>query len=273
MRVNTGNPFYQPHARPSTINSIISSSLCDLDATQQLSFTGSGQSWANMVLSPADGSTRSAYNFILGDTGAVGSNDPTFIGSPNANRSYFALDGGDRFLFAGNNTSFIKSLPRTVGGTDFWMALAFRYASPPTGAALFSCKSTSTTQGIALVTTSDRLQFAQYGDTASSATVSAAGQLLVNGTDYLVIVSRLANGLFTRFWVNSRSRQELAHNYNSCATDSTGKFSIGASPGGGSATGNGTRIYAFSMGNSFLDNSSVSKIFDFYNFRHKRVYA
>lgn len=273
MKVNTGNPFYRPRAVNRTLRGIIPSCVCDLDATRQVSYGGSGQNWANMVASPSDGSSRSAYNFVLGDTSAVAGNDPTFTGGVGSPSAYFALDGGDRFLLSGNNTTFIKNMPKSTGGTSFWFTLAFRYASPPSGAALYSCKSTSTTQGITLVTTSDRLQFSQYGDTGSSATVAGSGPLLVNGTHYLVIVSRQAGGTATRFWVNSRSKLDLAHSYNACVTDSTGKFSIGASPGGGSALGSGTRIYGFGMGNGFLDDAAAAKIFDLYNARHGRVYG
>ncbi len=274
MLLSLGRGMSPANSRGLGLTNAAPSCILDLDITQPASFSPADQRWINLIPSPADGANRASYNALLGNDANAASNDPTPYGQPGMASTYFLLDGGDRFSSPDSLTPFIKALPKTTGGTALWFAIAFRYISNGLGQAFFSCKSTSTTAGITLVaTSSDRLQFAQYGDSGVSATSSSSGPLLTNGTDYLVLGSRAANGTVTSLWANTRNKTDLAHSYNVCSSDSSSFMSLGASPGGGSAMAGGTRLYAFAMGGALLDNAAAARLFTLYNARHQRTYA
>ena len=64
----------------------------------------SGQTWANDVASPADGSGQTAYDFYLGSTSSADGNDPTHSGD------YWTFGGDDYFTAASAATAFIKGM-------------------------------------------------------------------------------------------------------------------------------------------------------------------
>jgi hypothetical protein len=62
--------------------------------------------------------------------------------------------------------------------------------------------------------------------------------------------------------------------FNVAALDASGYLTIGGQANGGaSKLPNGTRIYAASMGNSYIDDDDAAKIIATYNARHGRTYA
>ena len=90
----------------------IPKAVFELDAGLSASYSGSGQTWANIVTAPADGSGQTAYDFYRGATNGSEGSDPTFNGSAGANSAneYFSFDGGDYLTLVGSNTTFLNSL-------------------------------------------------------------------------------------------------------------------------------------------------------------------
>lgn len=78
-----------------SIQSIVPEAVFDVDATQSASYGGSGQTWANLVPSPHDGSAQADYDMQLGQTSSASSDDPTFTGTAGTSGAYFSFDGGD----------------------------------------------------------------------------------------------------------------------------------------------------------------------------------
>lgn len=86
------------------LDGVETSTCFDLDATIADSYT-SGQTWANLVETPADGASTSDYNVWLGDDGSATATDPTFTGTAGDSGAYFATDGGDTFRFKNTTTN------------------------------------------------------------------------------------------------------------------------------------------------------------------------
>lgn len=81
------------------------------------------QQWRNLVTSPADGASASAYNFYLGGSASGESSDPTFYGAPGAldATNYFGFDGGDYLSLAGANTAKLNNLHKAGCDFSLWM--------------------------------------------------------------------------------------------------------------------------------------------------------
>ena len=75
---------------PASLQSVIASCCCDLDATVAESYNGLGQTWSNLVVSPADGTSQTDYDFYLGGTSGSDATDPIFTGTPGDSGAYFA---------------------------------------------------------------------------------------------------------------------------------------------------------------------------------------
>ena len=108
------------------LDGLLTGAVFDLDATMLASYNGSGQTWANMIAAPADGSAKTAGDFYRGVNGTATATDPTFTGSAGSQSAYWLHDGFDAFFLAGGNTAFIDSLHRTTGGSDYTFINAYR---------------------------------------------------------------------------------------------------------------------------------------------------
>ena len=268
------SPLHRANADPS-LKSVLSSCVFDLDATKSASYGGSGQAWANLVPVPADGSTRTAYDFYLGTNGSIGATDPTFTGTAGSSAAYFALDGGDVFRIPAM-TAFFNRLHKTTGGTDWWFSLAFRFSSNGSAQNIFATRTSSATTGTVIQSSAaDLVQMGMRGDTSNATTSPSALPALVNGTDYVLIGSFSAAQANFRWWLNSTTKTNASFTPNPSVTDASGTTTIAGSAAAGSSSlmANGTRIYALSMGNAYIDNNEAAKIVAAYNTRHGRVYA
>lgn len=257
-----------------SLKDVISSAVFDLDATKSASYSGSGTTWSNLVLSPADASAQTAYDFYTGD-GVTSTKYPTFTGSAGSAAAYWAFDGGDNFyLKSGTNTTFLNTLHKTTGGSDWWAAFTFRMADD--GGIGFKFWGTSTggsaVYGIADQLTSGDLYRSQQRGAASSLVDSTA--TLSNGTDYIVISSHSHSGNTTRFWISSTTAESKAHTYSTITNDAAYSLKI-ASNGLGTQQflPNGSRMYSFAMGNEYLDNTKAAAIIAHLESRHGRDYT
>lgn len=261
-------------AADKSLKGVIASCVFDLDATKSASYSGTGQIWKNIVPVPADGAAQSAYDFTFGLTDSISTDDAAFTGSAGSASAYFSLDGGDVFRIPAM-TTFLKNLQKTTGGSDWWWAMAFRYASNGNAQTFLSTRLSASTVGISLqISAANQVQLGMRGDTANATTSSSALTALSTNTDYLLIGSFSAGQSF-RWWLNSSTKTAISFVPNTCTTDASGLSTIGgsAATSPGTQMGSGTRIYAVSMGNAYIDNAEAAKIIAAYNARHGRSYA
>ncbi len=259
-------------AAVNSLKDIVSSCVFDLDATKSASYGGSGQTWANLVSAPADGSSQSAYDFVLGDTNAVTTDDPTFTGSAGSSSAYFALDGGDYFdIASGANTNFLRDMHKTTGGSDLWFAIAFRYVDGGSQNTLFGTQAGSGVgMRVYVASSGDQVNVVQRG--GSSSTVSG-GTALTDGADHLVVISHSHGGNNTRIWVNTTTKTNVSQTFSTTTSDAANALSVAANGTHGALLANTTRIYAVAMGNAYIDDAEVALIAAEYNSRHGRSYA
>lgn len=95
-----------------SLQDVVSSCVFDLDASQSASYGGSGDTWANLVTSPADGSAQTAY-----DVTRSGGTKPVWDGS----NLRFTTNGIGYFEIAAN-TTWIESLHRAAASPYSWIA-------------------------------------------------------------------------------------------------------------------------------------------------------
>lgn len=240
-----------------------SSAVFDLDATIVSSYGGTGQTWTNLVPAPADGEASSAYNFTLGTDAAVSTDDPTFTGTAGSPSAYFLFDGGDRVAMAAN-TTFINSLHKTTGGTDFTFGFAFRNID---SSAIRLAGTTFTTGALGAGVTKNTNETIVLVQGNGTSQVSSTGSpTLLDATDYVLLVSCAAGGGNVRYWVNGvRSNGTIA--YNTATGDASGIFRAF------STIITGTRLYGLSMFKQFIGDAEASAILETYRTRHGRAYA
>jgi hypothetical protein len=151
------------------------------------------------------------------------------------------------------------------------MALALQPANV-VSQTVFATNTSTSSVGLRLsLSSTSQMQLGQRGD---SATVSStATPTLVNGTNYLFVLSYDPVSAKRRFWVNTLSKSEATMTFNTTSTDCNGPMTIASAATGSTGMANGTRIYAMAMGNAFIDDADAAKLYTAYNARHGRTYA
>lgn len=256
-----------------SIQSVVSSCVFDLDATQIPSYSGTGQVWSNIVLNPADSEPQTAYNFNLGSGSGSGADDPVFTGTAGTQSAYWALNGSQYFSFAsGSNTTFLNAIQKTTGGTNFWFAIPFRFKSSGAVQGLFATNSATTQVGFRVtISATNQIQLQVRGDTGNVSTSASSFSALVDGTDYLYVVSM--DGTTVRQWLNSPFAVEAAFTKNACTSNGTASLKIAAQGSGASPVASGTRVYSLSGGNGFIQDTDTVKIAQVYYGRQGRPYG
>lgn len=123
----------------------IASTCYHLDATDSASYSGSGQSWSNLISSPHDGAAQTDFDMYLGLTSGSTSTDPTFNGSAGSSSAYFSTDAsGDCFTSISTSTpGHLAKVQRTDQSVGFWMATFYKYRTGSTLRHLSNANSTS----------------------------------------------------------------------------------------------------------------------------------
>lgn len=255
--------------KPASIYYTVSSAVFQIDGVtpyscgdQSITYTNA----TNMVLNPADGSAQTAYDFT-----ATG----TFAG-----RALYGWtpNGGD-YLQLAANTSFIKNLHKTTGGTDFWIALAFRCDGSMAAETTFANTNSALLAGgpgLCMKTdTAEDFTITQIGATAAVAAAAITGVSSAGAADYLFVLSYSHSNNNWRVAMNGRTFSDLAHTFNTSTADPVGLFTLLAESDGGAAVGSAGNfeLYGCSMGNAYIDNTALGLIFDYYNTLHERTYA
>lgn len=242
------------------------SCVADLDATLWRSYPGKGQLWYNLI-------RDAAYNFNIGATAGAEASDPAFTGTVGRASSYFLHDGGDYNVLAGSNPSFVGDWHKTTGGTDFTVALAFRYASNGASQILLGTKITGASVGILLFVlgTDNNVFLTQRGGTAA---VNADSNVaLVSGTDYLLICSHSHAHNRSRFWINTTTGVEVAHTFNTTVAAANNALTLWGGNTGAEVMPNATRSYHCSLYNEEFTDAKAATLIAALNKRHNRVYA
>jgi hypothetical protein len=120
--------------RTSPLSDIESSIVFDIDTTILGSYDPSSdaQLMKNLVVSPADGETQTAYDWRFGSTSGSDTADPTFNGTAGTTSGYLTFPGGgyDYLELANGNTALINALHKTTGGQDFTLIACFKMPDP-----------------------------------------------------------------------------------------------------------------------------------------------
>lgn len=246
------------------IADLIPGTVMDLDATITESYSGSGQTWTNL-------SGDTDYDFNLGDTSSPSSNDPVFTGSPGTREAYFAFDGTQFFTLPAI-TPLLASLHRTTGGSGFWCAFSYRHITVASGTnpTIFTTRQFAN-RGVTIRTTGslNRIQLTQRGETGETSTMPA-GDLpdLVDGADYIVILSVPEGGGTARFYFNGAAGIDQTITYDASSQDATDLPRIGNGYASVTFFPNGTRLRGFSLGQGTLTDQQAALLFNLYVQRH-----
>lgn len=254
-----------------SLQDIIASTVFDLDATQSGSYPGSGQTWANLVTSPADGALQTDYDYWFGLDGDVAGGDYAFTGSAGDPAAYMLADGASDFFFmkAAANSTFLQNVGKTTGGTDFWLAFAWRHID---GSAKVNMATNAAVgnRGYRLGSTAaESLEFQQRGDTTNVVQTIGA---VTNGTDYLCVFSSPAGGGTVRYSLNAATFTEATMTWDATSTAPASRLTLCAEPDFGTPLPQNTRVYAIAMGNGYLTDADLALIRAEYAARHGRSY-
>lgn len=260
------------------LDGVIASVCCDLDATVAVSYGGSGETWANLIATPADGAAQTGYDFYLGLAATTDGAEPSFTGTAGDAAAYFACDGGDYFTIKNiaNAPTLAKAHRSDVNGT--WIAFAWRSPASPAG---YVRMLGSELLGPGITLRYDNLElFDCTAGNGTSVSLLASDVASVSAdTDYLIIVSWDGTGSTdnARIWINQTTATATTSVALQTSTvDNTDGFLVGACLYSGAVTQplqNGSRIYHFSAGNEFLDDTKAAAIIAHLETRHVRNYT
>lgn len=254
-----------------SLQSIVPSTVFDLDSTIALSYPGTGNDWKNLVPAPADGSLQTAYDMLRGD-GSTATSFPTFTGSAGSKTAYWLFDGADFFkLKSGTNTTFLNAMHKTTGGSDFWLCVTGRWITTA-GAGLISTKN-GNVPGIDMLMYNDatgRMAWRQRGDGAEAGLFPTSPNV-TSGTDYTAVFTHSHSTNQSRVYLNTNTASETAHTFNTTTTNGT-LFHVGALGSSGAsptiAIPNTSRITSVAGGNAYIGDAQVAAMLTFLAARH-----
>ena len=160
----------------------------ELDAGLSASYGGSGETFANIVIAPADGEGQTEYDFYRGADADVESDGPTFNGSAgnNSANELFSFDGGDYFTLAGGNTGFLNSLHKE-NAKFTWYGIV-KTATVLSDAGLFGTAQSGT--GIWVRVSADgKMRFHSLNASVGAFSAATSSGFLANATEYFLAVA------------------------------------------------------------------------------------
>lgn len=251
-------------AGATSIEMYVPSTVVDWDARIGASYNGTGQTITNLVANPADGSTSAENNFQLGNTSAATTTDPTFVGTPNTPGAYFLLDGGDVFTLAGTLTPFLGDMHKTTG-SDFWVAIHFRYVASTT-AAIFATGSSSVLPHMRIqAMNANNLVRVQFRDDAGVVTFEQSVHPLVDGADHVLVVTYSRVRREVKIYINSALPDTVAPlSQEHTVSALVGTIAVAGGSGAGATMAANTRIYGCAIGNAYLSDHDVASILAVY---------
>jgi len=182
------------------LDTLLSNMELELDATESTSYSGSGQTWANVITSPDSGAAKTDNDFFLGLTSGSESTDPTF------NVDRFDFDGGDLFACTtAGGTTFMNEMHFSTN--PFTMIMVFDIGSTLADADRFFANGFLSTGGILLSTEADGdLSILQRSGTgAADGDTSVAISMATTTTDNVMVVSVDYADDSVSVWYNSKT--------------------------------------------------------------------
>jgi len=269
----SGNQSVSPY-----LDGVLSSACCDIDATQLASYPGTGQTWSNLLSSPADGTPSTAWDLWLGNSDGVEPSppyDPVFTGTAGSQSAYFnnAQEGA---IFKFKNQSQPTTLlnaHRKVSGGPWWFCMVHYLASWGVDNFLGGVNTTGIRGLTIYMNTSGQLQVWD-GSSQVSPAIPAFPR-----TQYNILIVSCNPTLSSnniRVWSNSRTSVTGTWVPVGDAVASS-NFYLGAAQGAGGNPSGYTNINyrtkSFAFGNELLDNTKAGLIIDNLNARHGATYA
>ena len=222
-----------------------------------------------MILVPADGSSQSDNDFVLGANDVIFSDDPTFTGTIDDHSAYLEMDGGDYLgIASGINTAFLRDMHKTSGGSDFWVMITAQIPDDgTTNRGIFSTGD-AVNPGITIYKSmAGESLMSQFG---TSTHVDAVGATIPT-TPALIIVSHSHSTDTTRIWVNSATATSIPHVFDTTTDDAIIPATIDDLADNVLVAG--TRVYGYAYGNAYLNDTDALNIITHMNVRHNRIYA
>jgi hypothetical protein len=254
-----------------SLQSVVSSCCYDLDSTQTDSYGGTGQTWANLVESPADGANQTDFDVYLGADGTASTEDPTFTsGSPD----HFLHDGGDYFIGKNSPPGIINDMHKTTSGNAWWSLIAAKTASTVEGTDFLLQTYNGDTESTGIMIQYDgdsKIQVMQKVDNTNVTQLSTA--TISPSTDTVIIVSYDKDTDKMRFWINGGTAEEYTVIFNTTTTDAQQPAAaFMAANSGVLCVPDGWQTRTIAGGNSFLTDSDVSSLITELNTRHGVTY-
>lgn len=227
--------------------------LC-LDAGDIDSYSGSGQKWLDR--------SGGGYDFFRGTSASSQSSDPTFTGSAGDTFSgtYWALDGGDFFVYDTTNESWMQTIHQNAA--IFSALVAVYVPDLSTTAAICGTHTGSNDFGFSIELSSAERPVLNVGDGSQSFTFVGDTALTTGAWNILGMSITEAGGDASFMYLNGAYNQVSASNtFNASFTASVGNnansaFTIGARGADGSAAlPSGSRIAAL----GFWQGTALSK--------------
>lgn len=215
-----------------------------------------GQTWANSIVTPADGSAQTASDVYLGNTNSSETRDPTFEGN-----SFLMVLDDDMFTAKAANPTLIANLHKTQSGTSwtFWMKIKTPEAVA-TLDTLFSTAANVADRGIKIRSDSGgNLKFDHYDGTTLK-TFTAAQKLVANTRyDLFVTYDYAANQV--KFSVSSPTFQEITADLTNAITGAAtySNFTLCADADLTSNIEAGARLYGCGFVDHALTNTELAQ--------------
>lgn len=249
--------------------------VCRLDAGNSSSYSGSGDTFGNLVSVPADGSGQSANDYTRGAGG--GTDKPTFNGSAGglSASEYWSFDGvDDTFQLSGSNTTFINSLHQDNAAFTLIAMMRTPALITPANTIFATHARTGNTRGIAFDINDSGSSLRLFVGTNSLAALDVTSSVtLSTSTIYMVGVSineaTGSNGLL--FYANngSKSTSSDTSTYSSPASGNAAATArIGSLTDNSKYFGTGTRFYQWLMYNRALSEGELDQNFNFLRGRY-----
>lgn len=235
---------------------------------------GSGQTFSNACVDPADLSPQTSYDYFLGATSGAEATDPTFNSAGDA--SYFSFDGGDYFTHSlgATSTAFLKGLHKT--GAVFSVELWFRFNGNAVQSSFFDSGTSDQggsdmSRGVIYTCTDtsfsgvgQQLRVKRDSAGANALTVTTTSSF-VSGTTYMTGLSYRAGGE-SFFYRNGGYDPTSSGNVFTATlatpgtTDASNAPRIGARGDGANRVPSGTRLYRIALYNTALSKAEFDAL-------------
>lgn len=229
------------------------------ESTLASSYSGTGNTFANIASAPADGSAQSAYDLTLTSL--------TFNGAAGDVGAYFSTAGLGYARIAAN-TPFLRDLHKTTGASDYGLLIIYEAGTTGTGM-LISTKTSTNDDGIEIQTATNITHRQSNG----VATSNVSGGTIAATTPYLLVVGHSAAGATSIRALNSRTRTEQAHTFGATTTDAANLFTLFARSPVAIRMPSGSRLKSAVLLNVYPDNALINSLVNYYNNLHAATYA